>query len=191
MLKRSGSSCKAGSGHANPCNAGEFYEISAVCFHFCSPLNLLLHLRKPPWRPVSRYQVGVCFRIVNEPACRIVPVQPSSGLKGDIAKKSHPRNVGANIDVCCRYPAAVPYALQEILHMKIKSATRGALQFNPLHQGHCPNNRPPEYQSLFITSSNARADGLKSTAFTNSQDSSAPCSLSIPLSSHSTERGPS
>ena len=38
--------------------------------------------------------------------------------------------------------------------------------------------------------SKAWADGLKSTCFTKAQDSRAPCSRSIPLSSHSTESGP-
>ena len=38
--------------------------------------------------------------------------------------------------------------------------------------------------------SNAMFEGLKSTPFTYSHDSAAPCSRSIPLSSHSTESGP-
>lgn len=47
---------------------------------------------------------------------------------------------------------------------------------------------------LFVYSSNAEskatAEGSKSTLFTNLHASAAPCSLSIPLSSHSTESGP-
>ncbi len=39
--------------------------------------------------------------------------------------------------------------------------------------------------------SNATVEGSKSTLRTNSQASAAPCSRSMPLSSHSTESGPS
>ena len=118
---------------------------------------------------------SVCF-------CRTGPHRTACHRKANkfTADNLHP---AAGFALCRVFPPC-PQPLCRIMKTRLRGATHGRGRGD----GGVPENGCGRYFSN--PASKAMAEGLKSMPLTNLSDSAAPCSRSIPLSSHSTESGP-